>query len=123
MNRKLFKYVTPLLTIIILVGNVIWSQASPAPGIEDVPPLAASGKGIPESGPETQAAEVVHLFWHTAVGGPAFLSTESIDAQALGLTTEEAQDPKQMAQSFIKPTVPSSKALKLKPSGFRLALK
>jgi Zn-dependent metalloprotease len=49
-----------------------------------------------------QAAEVAHLFWHEAIGRPAFLGTESTRASAMGLSGQEARDPKQIAQAFLQ---------------------
>ena len=91
-----------LLVGVLLVGHADLGLAGPALG-RDKPSRPPDRTGVGEEpGPETEAADVVHLFWHEAVGGPAFLGTESLRATDLDLPAGEAQDPKAMALAFLQ---------------------
>jgi len=101
-NGRLRKFVVPLLVIALLVVGTDWGEASSIPDVhEPLPPPALEGEGK-ETGPQTQAAGVVHLFWHEAISRPAFLGTESVGPLAMGLSAEEGKDPVQMAQAFLR---------------------
>jgi len=95
-----------ILLALLLASSHVGSPVAAAPN-----PLAQSsqedsrpsGTGTDEEiRPATQAAGVVHLFWHEAVGGPAFLDPKGVKLSSLGLSEKEARVPVRVAQAFLE---------------------
>lgn len=100
MRNKPAKLIAALLLVVLLLSAQNSRQVDDQI-VKAASPPAQQGGSNP-SGPELNAAEVVHLFWHEAVSGTTTLNKKEVRRAELGLSTQDAQDPKKIALAFME---------------------